>query len=99
MFFYVFKIAVAIAFLCENAVEAIQVSSISMVLSLNGFYSIFAKKCNSHGHLKCIKKHVITPRICFKVLLCCALFIFSYFPLTSTNSFHYDIPLLVLAEQ
>ena len=27
MFFYVFKIAVAIVLLCENAVEAIQISS------------------------------------------------------------------------
>ena len=55
MYFYVFKMAVAIAFLCENAVEAIQISSISMILSLNCFYSIYAKKRNSHGHLKCIK--------------------------------------------
>ena len=35
MFFYVFKMSVAIAFLCENAVEAIYISSISMILSLN----------------------------------------------------------------
>ena len=42
MFFYVFKMAVAIGFLCENAVEAIKISSISMILSLNCFYSIFA---------------------------------------------------------
>ena len=32
--FYVFKLAVGIAFLCENAVEAIQ---ISMIWNLNGF--------------------------------------------------------------
>ena len=44
-----------IAFLCELAVKAIQVFSISMVLSLNCFYSIFAKKHDSHSHLKCIK--------------------------------------------
>ena len=35
LFFYVFKMAVAIVLLCENAVEAIQISSISMILSLN----------------------------------------------------------------
>ena len=35
MLFYAFKMAVAIAFLRENAVEAIQISSISMILSLN----------------------------------------------------------------
>ena len=43
-FFYAFKMAVVIAFLCENAVEAIQISCISMILSLNGFNSIYAKK-------------------------------------------------------
>ena len=30
MFFYVFKMAVAIAFLCKNAVEAIQIYFISV---------------------------------------------------------------------
>ena len=35
-----------------------------MILNLNGFYSIFAKKRNSHGHLKCTKKHKIIPRSC-----------------------------------
>jgi hypothetical protein len=40
MFFYAFKMAVAIVFLCENAVEAIQISFISLILILNGFYSI-----------------------------------------------------------
>jgi hypothetical protein len=49
--------AVAIAFLCEIAVEAIQISFISMILNLNGFYSSFAKKRNSHGHFKYIKMH------------------------------------------
>jgi hypothetical protein len=44
MFFHVFKMAVAIVFLCKNAVEAIQISSISMILSLNCSYSIFSKK-------------------------------------------------------
>ena len=73
MFFYVFKMAVAIAFLCENAVEAIQISFISMILNLNGFYSIFAKKCNSHGHFKYIKKHKIIPRnCCFCVITLCS---------------------------
>ena len=50
MHFYSFKMAVAIAFLCENAVEAVQISSISMMLSLNCFNSIFTVKRNSHGH-------------------------------------------------
>ena len=59
MFFYVFKIAVAIVLLCENAVEAIQISSISIILSLNCFCSIFVKKRNSHGHFKCIKMHYL----------------------------------------
>ena len=31
VFFYLFKMAVAIVFLCENAVEAVQISSISMI--------------------------------------------------------------------
>ena len=52
--------AVAIAFFCLNAVEAIQFSCISMILNLNGFYSIYAKKCDSHSHLKCIRKHKIS---------------------------------------
>ena len=47
---------------CENAVEAY--SSISMILSLNCFYSIFTKKRNSHGHFKCINKHKVLPRSC-----------------------------------
>ena len=58
--------AVAIAFFCENAAEAIEISSISMILSLNCFYSIFAKKCKSHGYFKCIKKYKIILRsFCF----------------------------------
>ena len=44
MVFYVFKLAVAIAFLCENAVGVIKISFISMILNLNCFYSIFANK-------------------------------------------------------
>ena len=84
--FCVFKMVVAILFLCGNAVKAIQIYFISMILNLNGFYSIFTKKCNSHGHLKCIKKHKIKPR-CY-VLLFFALSILSYFTLNSTNSFH-----------
>ena len=31
---------------------------------LNFFYSIFAKKRNSQGHVKCIKKQRIIPRSC-----------------------------------
>ena len=41
MFFYVFRMAVAIVFLCENAVEAIQISSISMILSLSCISTVF----------------------------------------------------------
>ena len=52
--FFAFKMAMAIAFLCENAVEAIQFFFI-IILSLDGIYSIFTKKHNSHDHLKCIK--------------------------------------------
>jgi hypothetical protein len=33
IFFYVFRMALAIAFLCQNAVESIQISSISIFLS------------------------------------------------------------------
>ena len=58
MVFYVLQMAVAIAFLCENAVEAFEISSNSMILSLNCFYSIFAKKFNSHSHFKCIKLYL-----------------------------------------
>ena len=32
--------------------------------NLNCFYSIFAKKHNSHSHFKYIKKHKIIPRNC-----------------------------------
>jgi hypothetical protein len=32
--------------------------------NLNCFYSIFAKKCNSHGHFKYIKRHKIILRSC-----------------------------------
>ena len=69
MFFYVSKLAVPIVFLCENAVEAIQISSISMILSLNCFYSIFAKKRNRNGHFKCIKKHKFMPRNCCLIVI------------------------------
>ena len=41
--------------------------------NLNCFYSIFAKKRNSHGHFKCIKKHKIIPRnCCFGVITLCS---------------------------
>ena len=61
---------------------------ISMILSLNCFYSIFAKKRNSHGHFKCIKKHKITPRSC---CLSAIMLLSIFFMLTSTNIFHCDI--------
>ena len=64
MLFYAFKMAVAIASLRGFAVEAIKFSCISMILNLNGFYSIYAKKRDSHGPLKCIKKLKITPKSC-----------------------------------
>jgi hypothetical protein len=36
------------------------------------FYSIFAKKRNSHDHFKCIKKHKIIPRsCCFSAIMTC----------------------------
>ena len=35
-----------------------------MVLILNCFYSILAKKRNSHGYFKYIKKHKMLPRHC-----------------------------------
>ena len=41
----------------KNAVEAIQISFISMILNLNCFNSIFLNKRNSHGHFKYIKMH------------------------------------------
>ena len=41
MLIYAFKIALAIAFLCENAVEAIQISSISMILTVNDRKYVF----------------------------------------------------------
>ena len=44
------------------------------ILNLNCFYSIFAKKRNSHGHFKCIKKHKIIPRSC---CLCAIMFLSS----------------------
>ena len=74
MFFYVFRMAVAIVFLCENAVEAIQISCISMILNLNGFYSIYAKKHDSHGQFKCIKNLKITPKsYCLSAIMLCSI--------------------------
>ena len=73
--FYAFKMAVAIAFFCVNAVEAIWISCISMILTLNGFYSIYVKKRDSHGHLKCIKKLKITPKsCCFSAIMMCSIY-------------------------
>ena len=57
MHFYAFKMAVAIAFLCENSVEAIQAQNHRDRRNLNCFYSIFTKKHNSHNHSKYIKNH------------------------------------------
>ena len=55
MLFYAFKMAVAIAFLRENAVEAIQISSISMILSLNCFHSILAKNAIAMAILNTVR--------------------------------------------
>jgi hypothetical protein len=52
MILCVFKMAVAIGFLFEIAVETIQISSIFMILSFNCFYSIFTEKRSSHSHFK-----------------------------------------------
>ena len=78
--------AVAIAFLRENAVVAIQISCISIILILNGFYSIISKKCNSHGHLICIRKHKITPKSCClsAIMLCSIDFELFYVDLTGS---------------
>ena len=72
MFFYVFRMAVFISSLRGFAVEAIWISFILMILNLNGFCSIFPKQRNSHGHLKCIKKHKITQKSCClsAIMLC-----------------------------
>ena len=44
-----------------------------MILNLNCFYSKSAKKRNSHGHFKCIKKHKSLPRnCCFIVITLCS---------------------------
>ena len=69
MLIYAFKMDLAIALLCENAVEAINFFSISMILSLNCFYSILAKKCNSHGHFKCIKMLKLIHGLMLKVAI------------------------------
>ena len=67
--------AVAIAFLCENAVEAIQISCISMIMNINGFYGINAKTCDSHGHLKCIKKLKFTHKsFCLSAIMLCSIY-------------------------
>ena len=51
MYFYVFKMAVAIAFLRKNAVEAIKIYCISMILNLNGFYNRVANVVADHDDL------------------------------------------------
>ena len=46
-----------------------------MFLNLNGFYSIYAKKRDSHGHLKCVKKLEITPKsCCLSAIMLCSIF-------------------------
>ena len=59
----------AIASLRGFAVDAIKISCKSMILTLNGFYSIYAKKRDSQGHLKRIKKLKITHRNCCSVVI------------------------------
>ena len=73
MLFYAFKMAVAIAFFCKNAVGAILAQNHRNRGNLNCFYSIFAKKRNSQSHFKYIKKHQIIPRnCCFGVITLCS---------------------------
>ena len=55
MHFYAFKMAMSIAFPCENPVEAIYAQNHRNGRNLNCFYSIFEKKHNSRSHLKYIK--------------------------------------------
>jgi hypothetical protein len=44
-----------------------------MILNLNCFYSIFAKKRNSQDHFKYAKKHKIIPRnCCFSIITLCS---------------------------
>ena len=46
-----------------------------MILNLNGFYSIYAKKRDSHGPLKCIKKLKITPKSCgLSAIMLCSIY-------------------------
>jgi hypothetical protein len=53
-----------------------------MILNSNYFYSISAKKRNSHGHFKCIKKHKIMSRSC---CLSAIMMLSYYFMLNSIN--------------
>ena len=46
-----------------------------MILSLKGFYSIYAKKRNSHGQFKCIKKLKFTPKsCCLSAIMLCSIY-------------------------
>ena len=56
-FFYVFKMAVAIAFLCKNAVEAVQFFFYFYDFKLKLLLQHFTEKHSSHGHFQCIKMH------------------------------------------
>ena len=65
----------AIASLRGFAVDAIKISCKSMILTLNGFYSMYAKNRDSHGHLKCIKKLKITPKsCCLSAIMLCSIY-------------------------
>ena len=55
---------------------------ISMVLNLNCFYKIFARKHNSHSHFKCRKKQKIISRSWF---LSAIMLLSYYFMLNSIN--------------
>ena len=63
MLFYAFKMAVE------------QGSTECRFLKLNCFYSTYAKKRDSHGHLKCIKKLEITPKsCCLSAIMLCSIY-------------------------
>ena len=62
-----------LASVCWNAVEAIYAQNHRNRRNLNCFYSIFAKKRNSHSHFEYIKNHKIKPRnYCFGVITLCS---------------------------
>ena len=93
MLFYAFKMAVAIAFLWDTAVEAILAQNHKNTRNLNCFYSIFPKKHNSHSHFKHVKKHRIKHRNCFSgaITLCS--------PKNFYQLFHVHIPMCYFINQ